>query len=148
MPEQPWGSDYGPFGQVVETLPPGFSYEGSDLSEAVAVVEGQTVAFTLLGDERFTYAVAASRAEGSYSFSGVLLAEAGGLSAETRSCVREVAMTAPRVLGIGEPPANSASAKGAASQMLLCLSDEESDALNGVEDAELPPSSAIRCMNE
>ena len=69
---------YGGFGQGVETLPSGFSYEGSDLSEAAVAVEGQTVAFTLLGDERFTYAVAASRAEGSYSFSGVLLAEAEG----------------------------------------------------------------------
>ena len=66
-------SDYGPFGQVVETLPPGFSYEGSDLSEAAVAVEGQTVAFTLLGDERFTYTVAAPSAEGPYSFSGVLL---------------------------------------------------------------------------
>ena len=66
-------SDYGPFGQVVETLPEGFSYEGSDLSEAAVAVEGQTVAFTLLGDERFTYTVAAPSAEGSYSFSGVLL---------------------------------------------------------------------------
>ena len=66
-------SDYGPFGQVVETLPEGFSYEGSDLSEAAVAVEGQTVAFTLLGDERITYTVAAPSAEGSYSFSGVLL---------------------------------------------------------------------------
>ena len=66
-------SDYGGFGQVVETLPSGFSYEGSDLSEAAVAVEGQTVAFTLLGDERFTYTVAAPSAEGSHSFSGVLL---------------------------------------------------------------------------
>ena len=66
-------SDYGPFGQVVETLPEGFSYEGSNLSEAAVAVEGQTVAFTLLGDERITYTVAAPSAEGSYSFSGVLL---------------------------------------------------------------------------
>ena len=64
---------YGSFGQVVETLPAGFSYEGSDLSEAAAAVDGQTVAFTLLGDERFTYTVAAPSAEGSYSFSGILL---------------------------------------------------------------------------
>ncbi len=64
---------YGRFGQVVETLPTGFSYTGSDLSEAAVAVEGQTVAFTLLGDERFTYAVAAPSAEGAYSFSGVLL---------------------------------------------------------------------------
>ena len=64
---------YGGFGQVVETLPAGFSYTGSDLSEAAVAVEGQTVAFTLLGDERFTYAVAAPSAEGAYSFAGVLL---------------------------------------------------------------------------
>ena len=66
-------SDYGPFGQVVETLPEGFSYEGSNLSEAAVAVEGQTVAFTLLGDERTSYTVAAPSAEGSYSFTGVLL---------------------------------------------------------------------------
>ena len=66
-------SDYGGFGQVVETLPPGFNYEGSDLSEAAVAVDGQTVAFTLLGDERFTYTVAAPSAEGPHSFSGVLL---------------------------------------------------------------------------
>ena len=63
---------YGGFGQVVETLPSGFSYEGSDLSDAAVKVEGQTVAFTLLGDERFTYTVAAPSAEGVYAFSGVL----------------------------------------------------------------------------
>ena len=64
---------YGGLGQVVETLHDGFSYKGSDLSEAAVTVEGQTVAFTLLGDERFTYTVVATRTEGSYSFSGVLL---------------------------------------------------------------------------
>ena len=66
-------SDYGGFGQVVETLPEGFSYEGSNLSEAAVAVEGQTVAFTLLGDERFTYTVAAPSVEGPHSFSGTLL---------------------------------------------------------------------------
>ena len=64
---------YGGFGQVLGTLPAGFSYEGSDLSEVAVAVEGQTVAFTLLGDERLTYTVAAPSAEGSYSFSRVLL---------------------------------------------------------------------------
>ena len=64
---------YGGFGQVVETLPAGFNYEGSDLSDVAVAVEGQTVAFTLLGDERFTYTVAVPSAEGAYSFSGVLL---------------------------------------------------------------------------
>ena len=64
---------YGGFGQVVETLPAGYSYQGSGLSESGVAVEGQTVAFTLLGDERFTYRVAAPSTEGAYAFSGVLL---------------------------------------------------------------------------
>ena len=64
---------YGGFGQVVETLPSGFRYQGSDLSEAAVKVEGRTVSFLLLGDERFTYTVATPGAEGSYSFAGVLL---------------------------------------------------------------------------
>ena len=64
---------YGSIGQVVETLPSGFSYTGSDLSETAVAVEGQTVAFTLLGDERFTYTVTAPDTEGPYSFSGILL---------------------------------------------------------------------------
>ncbi len=63
---------YGGFGQVVEMLPAGFSYEGSDLSEAAVAVEGQIIAFTLLGDERFTYTVSAPSAVGIYSFSGIL----------------------------------------------------------------------------
>ena len=53
-------------------LPAGFSYEGSDLSEAAVAVEGQIIAFTLLGDERFTYTVSAPSAVGIYSFSGIL----------------------------------------------------------------------------
>ena len=56
---------YGGLGQVVETLPAGFSYQGSDLSEFAVAVEGQTIAFTLLADERFTYTVAAPSATGS-----------------------------------------------------------------------------------
>ena len=64
---------YGSFGQVVETLPAGFGYADSDLSEAAVSVEGQTVRFTLLAVGRFTYTVTTPRAEGSYSFSGVLL---------------------------------------------------------------------------
>ena len=65
---------YGAFGQVIETLPAGFSYEGADLSSATAVnVEGQTVTFTLLGDERFTYTVTAPVEVNIYPFSGIML---------------------------------------------------------------------------
>ena len=62
---------YGAFGQVAETLPAGFRYEGSSLSSGVSAA-GDTVTFTLLGDDRFTYTVVAPTAEGSYDFSGVL----------------------------------------------------------------------------
>ena len=61
-------------GQVVETLPDGFSYVRSDLDEEAVAVVGQAVTFTLFGTGpiTFTYTVTASREEGTYSFSGVL----------------------------------------------------------------------------
>ena len=43
-------TNYGGFGQVEETLPEGFSYAGSSLSEGSVTVDGQTVSFVLLGD--------------------------------------------------------------------------------------------------
>ena len=61
---------YGGLGQVMETLPDGFSYLSSSLS-GVEVV-GQTATFTLLGATEFTYTVTASSIDRSYSFSGVL----------------------------------------------------------------------------
>ena len=61
---------YGGLGQVVETLPAGFSHASSSLPDA-SVVEGQTVIFTLLGNDAFTYTVTASGEEGAYSFAGV-----------------------------------------------------------------------------
>ena len=61
---------YGGLGQVVETLPQGFTYVESTLSGG-ARADGQKVFFTLLGEESFSYAVMASHREGAYSFSGV-----------------------------------------------------------------------------
>ena len=63
---------YGGFGQVEETLPQGFSYTGSSLSEGSVTAAGQTVSFVLLGDESFTYTVDVPGDEGAYAFSGVL----------------------------------------------------------------------------
>ena len=63
---------YGGLGQVVETLPAGFAYAGSGLSESQVAVVGQTVTFTLLGEETFTYAVTAPAVDGSYAFSGII----------------------------------------------------------------------------
>ena len=62
---------YGGLGQVVETLPAGFSFVSSSLPDA-SIVEGQTVIFTLLGNDAFTYTVTASAQQGAYSFAGVL----------------------------------------------------------------------------
>ena len=55
---------YGLYGHVVETLPPGFSYTGSDLNEDEVIVSGREIIFFLYGQEQFTYTVTASTAAG------------------------------------------------------------------------------------
>ena len=65
--------DYGPFAQVVETLPEGFIFRGTSLSDAAVGVTNDIIKFTLLGDEEFTYTAQAPTTEGEYTFSGVLL---------------------------------------------------------------------------
>ena len=60
-------------GQVVETLPAGFTYDSSSLLDAWVNVEGQTVTFTLLSlDGEFTYTVTAPDVdvEEEYTFRG------------------------------------------------------------------------------
>ena len=59
-------------GQVVETLPLGFGYVSSSLSDSAVELAGQMITFTLSGDASFTYTVTASSVEGVYSFDGVL----------------------------------------------------------------------------
>ena len=80
-------TEYGIIGQVVETLPAGFSYSGSDLSESQVAADGRTVRFTLLGEETFAYTVTAPAAGGSYVFSGIIKdvdkAEASVIGAST-----------------------------------------------------------------
>ena len=68
---------YGLYGHVVETLPPGFSYMGSSLSEDAVVVFGQKVIFFLSGQTDLNYTVTASAAAGNYFFSGDLVNENG-----------------------------------------------------------------------
>ena len=63
---------YGAIGQVVENLPNGFVYLGSDLPEAAVSAEERTIAFTLFQSSSFTYLVTVPEREGSYSFSGVI----------------------------------------------------------------------------
>ena len=66
---------YGPFGQVVETLPRGFAYVDGSItpSDTRVAKDGQDVTVTLLGEDKgFTYTVTVSRVVGTHSFSGIL----------------------------------------------------------------------------
>ena len=69
-------------GRVTETLPAGFSYvDGSATSAQGGVrarLDGQDVAFTLVGPSSFTYKVTASATAGSHPFSGVFAVLAAG----------------------------------------------------------------------
>ena len=66
-------SNYGAFGQVVETLPDGFTYVRSSLGEGHQVtLQGREVRFNLLGVSNFNYVVTVPTMEGSYTFSGVI----------------------------------------------------------------------------
>ena len=65
-------SNLGGFGQVEETLPAGFTYVRSSLDAFQVGVTGPTVLFTLVGDNRFTYAVTAPAMEGQYTFTGIV----------------------------------------------------------------------------
>ena len=62
-------SNFGALGQIVETLPPGFRYVGSDLGSATTF-SGQTLTVILLGETDVTYTVIAPGQEGSYTFWG------------------------------------------------------------------------------
>ena len=64
--------NYGPFGQVAETLPAGFTYVRSSLAATEVDVEGQTIRFNLFGVTSFYYVVTAPTPEGEYVFSGLL----------------------------------------------------------------------------
>ena len=65
-------SNYGPIGQVVETLPEGFSYVNATLDEFQIEVEGRTLRFNLFGDARFNYVVTVPTVEGRYTLTGVI----------------------------------------------------------------------------
>ena len=77
-------------------------------------------------------------------------ADAGGLSAETRTCIASVVMDNPAALGIGPPPADAdvADLLGTTIRMSLCFTVEEAAAFAGGEADALPPPSVLRCMEE
>ena len=68
-------ANYGRLGRVTETLPAGFSYVSSSLTDEgeVTEVDALTVRFILFGrDQTFNYTVMASNTAGGHDFSGVL----------------------------------------------------------------------------
>ena len=98
-------SGYGSLGAVTETLPAGFSYVSSSLTDEgeVTVVDALTVRFTLQGaDKTFTYTVTASSTAGDYDFSGKLRDEdrvdsvVGGASSVTVEAAAQSAASATR----------------------------------------------------
>ena len=64
--------NYGPFGQLAETLPAGFTYVRSSLAQTEVEVVGQTLRFSLFGVTSLYYIVKAPTTEGDYVFSGLL----------------------------------------------------------------------------
>ena len=77
-------------------------------------------------------------------------AEAGGLSTETRTCIRAVAQENPLAIGLGEPGPDTdfGDVMRGAFQINLCMTDEEATALIGADSPGLPPPSVSRCMEE
>ncbi len=78
----------------------------------------------------------------------MMSAAAGGLSSETRSCISDLAMENPSVLGIGEPPEDPTELFSTAIQIQLCMSDEEAARFAGDSGEQMPPPSVMRCMEE
>jgi len=65
---------------VRETAPDGFSFVASDLLADQIRLQGQTIIFSLLGNDSFTYTVEASSVEGVYSFYGAFRPFGGEIS--------------------------------------------------------------------
>ena len=64
--------NYGAFGQVVETLPEGFTFVSASLPDTQIEQEAQVVRFNLFGDASFNYVVTVPSTEGQYTFTGVI----------------------------------------------------------------------------
>jgi hypothetical protein len=65
-------SNYGAFGQVVETLPDGFTFKSATLPSGQIEQEAQVVRFNLFGDSSVNYVVTVPTTEGRYTFTGVI----------------------------------------------------------------------------
>ena len=106
-------SNFGALGQIVEILPSGFRYVGSDLGSA-ATFSDQTLTVILLGETHVTYTVIAPDQEGSYTFSGVLtdinrvertVGGADTISVGPRPTLAPTAAPTPQPMPTAEPAA-------------------------------------------
>ena len=95
-------ANYGRFSTVTETLPSGFTYESSSLTDEIEVT-GQEISVVLIGTySSFTYTVTASSTTGSYRFFGTLSDEesdsydVGGASSVTVEATAEPTPSATR----------------------------------------------------
>ena len=61
----------GPFGAVTETIPDGFTFVSTTL-ESGPGMDGQILAFGILGEDSFTYTVMAPAEVGDYTFHGIV----------------------------------------------------------------------------
>ena len=105
---------YGPFGQVVETLPRGFAYVDGSItpSDTRVAKDGQDVTVTLLGeDKRFTYTVTVSRVVGTHSFSGILT-DSEQIQSGIGGAARIAVAAAPRPTPTSRPSSGTGSGSG------------------------------------
>ena len=111
------------------------------------------VPLTAVQDTSMEFPVECLSTESTIALSaGFFSAESGGLSAETRSCMRDILSENPAALGIGgEPsPEEFPAILRAGIQMQMCLTDEEAAtaaALTGDGQA-LPSPEVLQCLEE
>ena len=101
-------ANYGGFGRVGETLPAGFTYVSSSLSDAQVRVSGGERQFTLQGETSFTYTVTASNTPGEHTFVGTLTdssAQAHPLTGASIVTVSAGDGTQPTPVATAEPDA-------------------------------------------
>ena len=65
-------ADYGAAGQVLEMLPAGFTFVGSNLPERAVTVNGSNVSFLLMNEKSLSYTLKAPASTGTYKIVGLL----------------------------------------------------------------------------
>ena len=106
----------GDFGGVMETLPEGFAYLSSTLSETAVSVDGQTVTFAIIGDSAtFTYTVRAPNVADEYSFTGTVTSSNdvdGTVGGDSSVSVAEVEEDLPEDPTLELPPTGDVTVPG------------------------------------